>query len=148
MYSRRNFLKIGGLFMAGGMTLGGNIFGQSAVQNDYFPIPTTVFSDRITSFTQQTFEPLLNTSFMVVREDSVAVSMRLVEIVSDDNKKKFLNRVANDNFSLIFEVVGRDILEDKIYEISHAELGGFSIFISTVGRSGNRYQAVFSRVYF
>jgi hypothetical protein len=145
MYNRRNFIKLTGLATVGGLVLGGNIniFGQV---REYFPIPSEVYSDKINLFNQQTFEPLINSTF-TIDGDANQVSMRLVEIIGKDEKKGRANQFATDEFLLIFEVDGKDSLGDKIHQISHPELGEFSMFISTVGRSGKRYQAIINRIY-
>jgi hypothetical protein len=150
MFSRRKFLKIGSLATVGGLMLSGNldILGQASEKTGYFPIPTEILSQKITLLNQQTFEPLLNASFAVKRENASAVAMRLVEIVGKDSEKDRFAKISTDSFLLIFEVTGKGRLEDKIYEISNPDLGEFPIFLSTVGRSGMRYQAVFNRVYF
>lgn len=147
MYNRRSFIKFTGVATVGGLMLGSNsnIFGKI---KEYFPIPTEVVSDKINLLNQQTFEPLVNSSFTITRENLSSVSMRLVEIIGKDEMKHRAETVAFDGFSLIFEVEGKDSLNDEIYNISHPELGEFSMFMSTVGRSGKRFQAVFSRVYF
>lgn len=148
MYNRRNFIKLTSLATVGGLAFGSNfsLFGQTA--RDYFPIPVEALSDKAHLFNPQTFEPLLNTSFAIHGNDMAPASMRLIEIIGQDSKHGSLNRVATDGFSLIFEVEGKSRLEDMIYEVSHPELGTFTMFVSTVGRSGRRFQAVFSRVYF
>ena len=74
--------------------------------------------------------------------------MKLVEVVAKNNTKSYLSRIPTDSFTLIFELQGKGGAEDKIYQVSHSALGDFSMFISTVGKSGRRYQAVFNRVYF
>lgn len=147
MYNRRSFIKFTGVATVGGLMLGSNsnIFGSD---NKYFPIPAEVFSDKINLLNQQTFESLVNSSFNIMRENLSPISMRLVEIIGKDEKKQRAEEVAFDGFSLIFEVEGKDSLGDEIYNVSHPELGEFSMFMSTVGRSGKRFQAVFSRVYF
>lgn len=150
MYNRRDFLKTGGLVIIGGLALGGNadLFGKTIKKSGYFPLPPGVNSNDVSLFNKQTFEPFLNTNFSVRRKNSAQIPMRLVEVVGSDNKKNSFNTEATDDFLLVFEVIGKERLEDKIYNIAHPELGEFSIFVSTVGRSGKRYQAVFSRVYF
>ncbi len=150
MFSRRKFLKVGSLATVGGLLLSGNInvLGQTSNKTGYFPIPTEILSEKATLLNQQTFEPLLNAVFSVRGENNSAVSMRLVEIVGKDSKQDSFSTIPTDSFLLIFEVVGKDSLEDKIYEISNPSLGEFPIFVSTVGRSGKRFQAVFNRVYF
>lgn len=145
MYNRRNFVKLAGAAAFGGLMLNGNInlFGQ---KKEDFPLPQTIYSDRSSTFSQQIFEPLTDSIFVFKNDDS-AVSMKLVEVVTKENSKNYLSRVQTESFTLIFEIQGKVVLEDKIYEVSNDALGDFSMFISTVGTSGKRYQAVFNRVY-
>lgn len=147
MYSRRDFIRLSSLAAAGGVALAGgfNVFGQKGT--DLFPIPADALSDRAFSFNSQTFEPLLNSTFAVDLMDGRTASLRLVEVLPKEGKKTVWERIPTDGFSLIFQNSGRGRLEDKIYSVSHPELGNFPLFVSTVGRSGRRYQAVFSRVY-
>lgn len=157
MFSRRNFLQLSGTAVVGGLVLGSNInvLGQRAERSDYFPVPATAYSDNVNSFSRQTFDPLIDTSFSLTDPDEEtalitkggAATLRLVEVVGDEKTKKYLARKPIDSFSLIFEGNARNRLGDKIYTFTHPQLGTFSMFISTVGMSGNRYQAAFSRLY-
>lgn len=147
MYNRRSFLKLTCAAAFGSLMLGGsiNIFGQ---KKEYFPIPETIFSDGSFTFNKQTFEPLVDTIFAFKGDDEPGFSMRLVEVITKDETKKYASEIQTDDFTLIFEVQGKDVAEDRIYQVSHSALSDFSMFISTVGKSGTRYQAVFNRVYF
>lgn len=151
MNNRRSFLKLTCAAAFGGVLLGGSIssLGQ---QKEYFPTPETVFTDGSFSFSRQTFEPLIDTIFAFKSADKDAdessFSMKLIEVAAKDETKKYASGIPTDGFTLIFEVQGKAAAEDKIYQVSHSALGDFSMFVSTVGKSGNRYQAVFNRVYF
>lgn len=147
MQNRRDFLKYGSIAAAGGLLLTGsvNIFGQSIDKSGYFPLPPKILSDKSTFLNKQSFEPLIDQLFTVSVDDSSKISMRLVEIVSAGDN--LASRVSIDAFSLIFEVREGQLLDDRIYDISHNDIGTVPIFVSTVGRSQRRFQAVFSRVY-
>ncbi len=168
MNTRRNFLKIGSAAVIGGLLLpnGKSVFGQSKKGDDYFPIPAEVYADSINSFTYNTFEPLVGSTFEISnrafgfdKPNWASVSLRLVEVVRAENNSKLFGQKSGDCFSLIFEEAGgrkllsksklrvQTNLPDKIYKMAHPNLGEFSLFISTVGRSGKRYQAVINRVY-
>ena len=146
MYNRRNFVKLASAAALGGLALSGNInlFGQ---KKEDFPLPQTIYSDKSLTFSQQMFEPLTDSIFVFKNDDDSVVSMKLVEVITKENSKDYLSRVQTESFMLIFENQDKVVLEDKIYEVSNATLGDFSMFISTVGKSGKRYQAVFNRVY-
>lgn len=146
MYNRRNFVKLAGAAAFGGLVLNGNIniFGQ---KQEGFPLPQTIYSDKSLTFSQQMFEPLTDSIFVFKNDDDSKVSMKLVEVITKENSKNYLTRVQTDSFLLIFELQDNVVLEDKIYEVSNDSLGDFSMFVSTVGKSGKRYQAVFNRVY-
>jgi hypothetical protein len=150
MFSRRKFLKVGSVATVGGLLFGGNInvLGQVSDKTGYFQVPIEVLSEKAALLNRQSFESLLNAVFSVRGENASQVSLRLVEIVDNDRKTKSISTANTDSFTLIFEVVGRGRLQDKIYQVSNPSLGEYPIFVSTVGRSGNRFQAVFNRVYF
>ena len=147
MDSRRDFLKLGGLAFIGSLALGtGNIvFGQTE-KNKLFPIPSAVYADNAFYFTHLNFEPLVNTNFEMTKKSQSIVTLRLVEVVNDQLKGNLEQGFAGESFMLIFERNGGKALPDKIYDIYHPNLGNFQLFISTVGRSGIRYQAVVNRV--
>jgi hypothetical protein len=147
MYDRRSFLKTGTMSVLGGyLLLGqGDIFGQSKKQAGYFAIPDAVYSDKTTAFTRDMFVPHLNSSFTVSSGKHRLGSLRLAEVAERDVKIIRFETANIDSFNLIFAAEGNLTLDDAIYRISHPGLGEFSMFVSTVGRSGSRYQAVFSR---
>lgn len=147
MYNRRNFLKLTGAAAFGGLMIGGSsgVFGQ---KTERFSIPQTIFSDRSSTLTKQTFEPLLDTTFVFSNTDGSAVSMKLVEVIGREDLKNKFDRIPTDGFTLIFEVQGKAATADKIYQVSHSALSDFPMFVSSVGKSGRRYQAIFNRVYF
>jgi hypothetical protein len=147
MYNRRNFLKLTSAAAFGGLMLGGNIniFGQ---QQERFPIPQTILSDKTLTLTKQNFEPLLDTIFVFSNENGSAVSMKLVEVDGRENMKDKSSQIPTDGFTLIFEMQGKVAPGDNIYRVSHSALGDFPMFVSTVDRTGRHYQAVFNRVYF
>lgn len=147
MYNRRRFLKLTCATAFSGLMLGASIssFGQ---KKEHFQLPGTIFSDSSFTFNQQTFEPLVDTIFTFKGGDDSSFSMKLVEVVTKDDAKKYVSEIPTDGFTLIFEIQGKSKLEDQIFQVSHPALSDFPMFISTVGRSGARYQAVFNRVYF
>lgn len=155
MNSRRNFLKIGSLAAAGSIVFGSrNIFSKTAGNETYFSIPTGIRSNLCYSTNCETFKPLINTIFLIKsealstneRKKAPNSSLRLVEVVEHRFSKRRLNKISGEGFSLIFQAEDKKALEDKIYQISHPQTGEFPLFISTVGRSGKRYQAVFCHV--
>ena len=155
MNSRRNFLKIGGLAAAGSLVLGSkSIFSQTAGNETFFSVPKSIHSSLCYSTDCETFEPLINTVFQIKKEglnkhgkESLPnVSLRLVEVIKHKYDMNRLGKQSGKGFSLIFQAENKKMLEDKIYQISHPQTGEFPLFISTVGRSGKRYQAVFSHV--
>lgn len=148
MNNRRGFLKLTCAAALGSLMLGGSIdiFGQ---KKEYFSLPETVFSDSGFAFTPQTFESLVDTIFAFKgTENDSGFSMKLIEVIKRDDTKKYASDIPTDGFSLIFEIQGKAVAEDRIYQVTHSALNDFSMFISTVGKSGTRYQAVFNRVYF
>lgn len=151
MNTRREFLKIGSLAIVGGLFLSGNeiAFGQTAQKKGYFQIPAEIYAERANSLSVANFEPLVNSSFVIKRKNIGDAVLKLVEVVNDKDKRANSGgKISTESFSLIFQT-GRGVkkLADKIYTVNHPELGEFRIFLSSVGRSGNRYQAVFNRLY-
>ena len=156
MESRRNFLKIGSLALLGGLMLSGgqNIFSQTAKSKGLFSVPPETLGDKVSTFRSSIFEPLVDTIFSIRKTNLTNwgaarisnMSLRLVEVVTQGNIVT-ANGKNLEGFTLIFEAVGKTKPEDKIYAVSHPSLGDFEISISTVGRSGKRFQAVFNRFY-
>lgn len=148
MYDRRSFLKTGTLSVLGGyLFLGhGNSFGRSKQDVGYFAIPDSVLSDTTSTFTRETFLPHLNSSFTLVNRKMRALgSLRLAEIPDRNIEAGSFESDNIDGFNLIFANEGKLALADGVHRVSHPAIGEFSIFVSTVGRSGLRYQAVFAR---
>ena len=156
MKSRRKFLKIGSLALFGGLVLGGsqNIFSQTTKGKNLFPVPPETLADTVSNFRSSTFEPLIDSFFSFRRTDLTNsgatrisnISLRLVEVVAKENAVTASGKNL-EGFSLIFEMTGKAKPEDKIYTVSHPSLGDFEIFISSVGKSGKRFQAIFNRIY-
>lgn len=138
MYDRRNFIKLTSLAAVGGLALRGDlaVFGSTV----------GTLPQNLQLSNPETFEPLLNTNFFIKGNGLRASSIRLVDVVKRNLKKSSTNRFPTEGFTLVFENDGKGKLEDKIHEVSHPQLGTFSMFVSTVDRSGKSYQAVFCRV--
>lgn len=147
MNNRRSFLKLTCAAAFGGLLLGESIISLGQ-RKENFPLPETILSDGAFSFSRQTFEPLVDTIFVFKSDDEPALSMKLIEVATKDETKKYASDIPTDDFALIFENQGKIAAEDKIYQVAHSALGDFSMFVSTVGKSGRRYQAIFNRVYF
>ncbi len=132
------------LAAVGGLAFGGNA-ALAAGPAGYFPLPAEARGSAL-RLNLGTFEPLVNTSFSIRSRAAAPTSIRLVEVVRSPSTKRRKNARPTDGFSLIFDASGKRRLKDQIYEVSHPQLGSFSMFISAVGMSGRRYQAVFNRI--
>lgn len=148
MNSRRDFLKLGGMAVVGGLVLGegSTVFSQRLTKK-YFPLPIETYADAPSLMNYEMFEPLIKTVFEVQRGKAGRARLRLVEATRSEYSSNRLTRIGGEGFSLIFEAENDVRLDDKIYKMTHPQLGSISIFVSQVGQSGKRFQAVFNRVY-
>ena len=147
MNSRRNFMKLGALALVGGfaLTAAASILGQE--KNRLFPIPPAATQDAAYYFDQKNFEPLVDSDFQIGDSNNLrSATVRLVEVVDNKRDENAQLGMIGASFTLIFESRSRKPLPEQIYSISHPALGEFSLFVSTVGRSGKRYQAVINRI--
>lgn len=141
MIDRRGFLKIGGTALAAGVLLGSEALGQKSGD-----LPSDIYTDRVSSFTATTFEPAVGSKFSVVAGEDRYL-LRLTEVERLDYRPKMKQAVATSGFVLVFEAVSKGRIADGTYEVTHPDLGAFTMSVSTLGMSGREYQAVFNRVY-
>jgi hypothetical protein len=108
-------------------------FGQKKGLKDskgYFQIPPQAFDERFFHFTQETFEPYLQSNFRVTVGPYKVVNLTLVKV--EDQKprwRKGTARTEGDNFTLLFKA--SDKLSDlqQTYVLEHEALGKFSLFL-------------------
>ena len=97
----------------------------------------------IETFTRETFEPLLNTTFRLQRPDGDPLELELVEVVGGEER----GVRHSYSFSLIFRGTPDVYLQQRTYTLSRDPLGTFDLFLVPVAREadGFRYEAVFNR---
>ena len=94
------------------------------------------------------FSNFLNDRFQVQITDTKSVDFTLVEVESlkiyGSSKKSV--QVRNKPFFLIFVGPSQPIFKQKIYNLTHPQLGSMDIFLVPVGQTndGIEYQAVFN----
>jgi hypothetical protein len=95
------------------------------------------------NLTRETFEPHLNTKFMLQRPDADPLELELVEITGGVDR----GAAHSYSFSLIFRGAPTFYLQQHIYTLAHEQLGTLDIFLVPVAREsdGFRYEAIFNR---
>jgi hypothetical protein len=99
-------------------------------------------------FKKDTFTPYLNTTFRV-QTGLAEINVKLVKISdfkAEAKKPRYIK--GTENFSLIFKAPVDAHLHDNVYEIQHAALGSFPMFLVGIGRNDGtrRYEATVSRL--
>ena len=104
----------------------------------------------------ETFERLVNTTFVVESEDKKAEKLLLtgVQVIQGANSKSNVRGPKLETFSLLFRPAGRqgqERLGQNTYRFYHPAIGKFEMFIVPVLRhekeqQNQRYEAVFSRL--
>jgi hypothetical protein len=96
----------------------------------------------IETFTKQTFDPLLNTSFRVRAEGPGAPGVDLVLVETSERPQKGLI-----NFSLVFRGP-HGLQRQGTFSLEHPALGAFDLFMTAINADadGMYWQAVFNRM--
>ncbi len=114
-FSRRNFVKLGGIAAIASLGLSNFAYGKTA-------------SDVLANQTADDFRKLIGTEFYLANNDISTVAT-LVGV------KDFQHKPINgESFSLEFQVPPENSKED-IYQIQHSELGNFELFM-TASKNG------------
>lgn len=92
--------------------------------------------------TNQNFRDCLHTRFLMEVAPGGTVPLELVEITEGNYSPRL------ENFSLFFRGPLSPFYPQRIYRLSHEELGEMEIFLVPVGPDSNgmRYEAVFNRL--
>lgn len=122
----------------------GTVFAQ--IGKESFKVPADARA-KASLLTAEKFKPLTKSNFTVRLDDGSEGAIRLLEVVEKTIATSKSAKPIN-TFNLIFESRAGASFEDKTYKMFHPSLGELEIFISKVGRSGRRYQAVFASVAF
>ena len=158
--SRRGFLRTGTRFGLAAMVTGGIgsiAFGQ---QKNTTPlgtgigntIPKAALTDPLFSITRVMFTQNLKTKFMFSQGGVRLTNMNLIE-VNDLNAAgaKNAGTSSTDCYLLVFEGPLTLPLKQNTYDIEHAKLGKFRLFIvpgdTTATGAARRYGALINRVF-
>ena len=143
--SRRNFLVAGQALLA-----------AAAFPRKFFGAAATLDAASLLSWTKETFQPLVNSSFAVRTGPLVATWLTLLSV--EDMNPKHPSQTAPvgsgtkvpktpppvvDTFALHFHGTGEK-LQQETYELEHPSLGRFSLFIVPSGAT--TYTAIISHV--
>ena len=155
-FTRRSFLKSGAITaLTAGIALnsGSLVFGQGRRQSNPsldFQVPFQAQQSPIFYFKRETFQPYVGGVFRIsAGRRSVSATLQEVRDCTPNPKSKVTTKSrTSDCFALVFRASGQLTDLTSIYDIEHAALGRFSLFLTQrVGpRAGARtivyYEAV------
>jgi hypothetical protein len=150
--SRRSFMKKASLvILASGVSLGEakSIFGNDSrakSSNPQNPTPTPKAANTASIvFAKSTFEPYVDTVFRITSNRTTAVKSTLIR-VADIGPVPDQKVPGRECFVIKFRG-SRPLPQDR-YELEHAALGKFELFLVPAGknRKGFYYQAVINRL--
>lgn len=96
--------------------------------------------------TEKEFSQQLNTTYRIEMDVPQPVELELVEVKSYENKDKPGEQAGMERFSLFFHGPAETFLPQRIYQVSHSQMGDMQLFLVPVGQNdrGFRYEAVFN----
>jgi uncharacterized protein DUF6916 len=143
--SRRKFVKAGimaTLFAALPLKTAAPAWARPRVRR---PKPT--LPDPLNYYTKSTFVPYVNTDFRIYPGSSNPRDVTLVEV--RDLSAQYGMASPDECFSLLFLGAAGTALPQKTYQVEHAALGKFALFIVPISRHNSQdpeyYEAVFNR---
>jgi hypothetical protein len=94
------------------------------------------------TYSIETFEGQLNTSFQMHYGDSRSAELKLMSVTDVGSSER------QKQFSLVFLGPSDAPILQGIYRVEHDELGEIDLFLVPIGRDNNgvSYEAVFNRV--
>lgn len=124
--------------------------GTGRRQEGYFQIPAEVQNDPVSYYSMATFAPYVKSGFLILIGKTWRY-MTLVEVKdlrpSSSGNAPIKN--LDESFSLTFLASRGQKIEQKVYNIRHAALGKFSLFLVPIGRRTRNtpeyYEAVINR---
>jgi hypothetical protein len=98
------------------------------------------------ALTEKEFSQHLNTTYRLEVDGSQSVELELVEVKPYENKDKPGEHAGMERFSLFFQGPADVYLPQRIYQLSHSQMGDLKLFLVPVARNerGFRYEAVFN----
>lgn len=152
--SRRTFLRSGTTaVLVTGLALDTlpRAFAQQVHKHDPkhdFPVSFEAKQEAAFSFKRETFQPYLNGVFKLsAGANSVEATLVSVRDCSPDPKQKVTKKSRqSDSFALVFRAEGKLTDLTSIYDVEHAALGKFPLFLTRRdGPQGKHfYEAVFN----
>lgn len=133
--SRRGFLQSAFASAVAVSLFSGSAFGQKSDLKDsrgYFQIPPQALGERLFHFTQETFEPYLQSEFRVTVGPYKVVNLTLVK-VEDQTPRKGTTGAEGECFTLLFKADGKLSDLQQTYVLQHEALGKFSLFLVDAG---------------
>ena len=97
--------------------------------------------------TIDTFSPLLGDPFTLHLDATRTMAVELAEVTDlSDTARSRPPAGQRTPFSILFRSASNSVLPQGIYRLEHAILGGFELFLVTIGPDavGMRYEAVFT----
>ncbi len=146
MISRRSFLTSLGSAAALAAVVPDQVFPapegtEKSLWDEWFPLRLRRRVD-VADLVKSTFAPHLHTTFQFRVESGDRVDLELIEVAD------LRGTPSEGRFSLMFRGPSDRPFSQGICEISHDQIGVFSIFVVPVGANEEHayYQAVFNRV--
>jgi hypothetical protein len=104
--------------------------------------------NRLFYYNKSTFTPYVNSEFRVHLSSSKAVAITLMRIEDFSNSQEKLRAAGEESFTLEFNGPSGRAFNQQTYEVEHAALGRFSLFIVPVGmrtaKGDISYEAAFN----
>jgi hypothetical protein len=146
---RRQFIKTASMFaFALGMPALGHKIAAAATGTATGTSQPAASGNAIDIFKKDSFMPYLNSTFRVGNGSSL-MDLRLVKISDIREESKNPRQIrGRENFSLMFQPSGKTAhLSDNVYNLQHASLGTFPMFLVGVGSEVSRkYEATVNRL--
>jgi hypothetical protein len=154
--SRRKFLEAGTLLTATAgisLTTPSVIKGQTEKDTSFFKTkrPYENPNDLLSNLTKLDFERQMKTKFVFFSPTLGAAGLTLTQVEDLARNKDGTEPNGDEGFSLLFRSKQANITQDT-YQVTHASLGAFQMFIVPVcvsqSSSSCYYEAVINRLYY
>ncbi|HEX8457833.1 MAG TPA: hypothetical protein VF656_11095 [Pyrinomonadaceae bacterium] len=116
----------------------------------YFQIPEQAAGEPTFHFTRATFEPYLESDFLVTVGPYKRVNLRLVKVEDHRQpRRKGMLRMEGECFLLVFKADGKLSDLQQTYVLQHGALGKFSLFLVDASEEGKGvyYSAVINHAH-
>lgn len=97
-------------------------------------------------FSEKEFSQHVNTKYHAEIDGREPLELELVEVTPYENRDKPGEHSGMERFSLFFQGPAEVFLPQRIYRLTHAEMGDLQLFLVPVGQNerGFRYESVFN----